>query len=113
MAGGVEEGDPLTVGQADLIGADMLGDAAGLAGRHVRLADRVEEGGLAMVHMPEDDHDRGPRLHVLGFVGYGLRLDLVLGLLLRRRVPAVLDIEDKSVLLGDLLRDGLVYRRIH
>ena len=39
----VEEGDLRLVGQRDLIGADMLGDAAGLARDDVGAADRVEQ----------------------------------------------------------------------
>ena len=43
MAGGVEEGDPLAVLQAHLVGADVLGDAAVLAGRHVGGAQGVQQ----------------------------------------------------------------------
>jgi hypothetical protein len=42
VAGGVQEGDRLVV-FVDLVGADVLGDAAGLAGRHLGLADRVQQ----------------------------------------------------------------------
>jgi hypothetical protein len=58
VAGGVEEGDLAPV-VLDLVRADVLRDAAGLAGGDVRLADRVEERGLAVVDMAEDDNDRG------------------------------------------------------
>ena len=36
----------------------MLGDAAGLARGDVRLADIVEQAGLAVVNVAHDDHDR-------------------------------------------------------
>ena len=42
----------------DLIGADVLGDAAGLAGDHVGLADGVEQRGLAVVDVAHDGDDR-------------------------------------------------------
>ena len=57
VARGVEEGDLLAV-LFDLIGADMLGDAAGFAGDHVGLADGVEQRGLAVVDVAHDGHDR-------------------------------------------------------
>ncbi len=44
----------------DLVGADVLGDAAGFAGRHVRLADRVQQRRLAVVDMAHDGDDRRP-----------------------------------------------------
>jgi hypothetical protein len=44
----VEEGDD-AARRLDVVGADVLGDAAGFAHRHARLADRVEERGLAVV----------------------------------------------------------------
>ena len=60
---GVQERDlPTTV--LDLIRADVLGDAAGLAGRHVRLTDRVQEARLAVVDMADDRHDRRSRDHL-------------------------------------------------
>jgi hypothetical protein len=42
----------------DLIGADVLGDAAGFAGHHVGLAERVEQRGLAVVDVAHDGDDR-------------------------------------------------------
>ena len=88
VAGGVDKGQvarrPLHV-----VGADVLGDAARLAGDHVGLADGVEDGGLAVVDMAHDRDHRRPgqgvaallsllllqRLH-FQFLGHGL-LDLV------------------------------------
>ena len=46
----------------DLVGADVLGDAAGLAGRHRGLADGVEQRRLAVVDVAHDRDDRGARL---------------------------------------------------
>ena len=43
----------------DLVGTDVLGDAAGLAGGDFGLADRVEQRGLAVVDVAHDrDHRR-------------------------------------------------------
>ena len=57
VARGVEEGDGLAV-VVDLVGADVLGDAAGLAGGDVGLADRVEQRRLAVVDVAHDRDDR-------------------------------------------------------
>ena len=48
----------------DLVGADVLGDAAGLAGDDVGLADRVEQRRLAVVDVAHDGDDRRPRHEV-------------------------------------------------
>ena len=78
VAGGVEEGDRLFV-VVDLVGADVLGDAAGLARRHLGLADRVQQRGLAVVDVAHDRHHRRPVLEArLGVVVFG-RLGLFLG----------------------------------
>ena len=53
----VDERDGLAAGGRHLIGADMLGDAAGLALGDVGLADGVEERGLAVVDVPHDGDD--------------------------------------------------------
>ena len=60
VAGRVDEGDLLAV-LLDLIGADMLGDAAGLAGHHIGVADGVEQRGLAVVDVAHDGDHRRPR----------------------------------------------------
>ena len=66
----VEEGDALAVLQPHLIGADVLGDAAVLAGDDVGGAQRVEQAGLAVVDVAHDRHHRRARrqmvVHVLG-----------------------------------------------
>ena len=43
----------------------MLGDAAGLPGDHVRVADRVEQLGLAVVDVTHDGDDRRARDQVV------------------------------------------------
>src|SRR6266480_921338 len=67
MAGGVDEGDlavrPVHLGR-DLVGADVLGDAARLPGHHVGVPDGVEQLGLAVVDMAHDRHHRRARLQV-------------------------------------------------
>ncbi len=67
MARGIDKGE-LLAGPVDLIGPDVLGDAARLAGDHVGLANPVEKRGLPVVHMAHDGHHRGPRHEVCGVV---------------------------------------------
>ena len=43
----------------DSVSADVLGDAAGLAGGDVGLPDCVQQRGLAVVDVTHDDNDRG------------------------------------------------------
>ena len=62
----VEEGDVLAVRQRDVVRADVLRDAAGLAGDDVGLADVVEQRRLAVVDVAHDGDDRRPRHEVLG-----------------------------------------------
>jgi hypothetical protein len=50
VARGVEKGD-YPFRRADMVGADMLGDASGLAGGDPGAPDIVEQGSLAMVYM--------------------------------------------------------------
>ena len=58
----------------------MLGDAAGLAGRHLGLADGVEQARLAVVDVAHDGDHRGPPLEVFGLVfGDLFELGLVVG----------------------------------
>src|SRR5690606_6060680 len=67
----VQEGDALTVAQPHLIGADVLGDAAGFARRHVGGAQGVQQAGLAVVDVAHDGHDRGAHVARVGVVGLG------------------------------------------
>src|SRR5680860_221155 len=63
VAGGVDEGDrPPVLG--DLVGTDVLGDAARLAGHDVGLADGVQQQRLAVVDVPHDGDDRRARLQL-------------------------------------------------
>src|ERR671910_2249416 len=99
----VEEGDDLVVGRVDLVGADVLRDAAGLARGHLRLADRVEQRRLAVVDVAHDGHDGGARLEVL-----------VVVLERRLRVLLVRDVDDLDLLV-ELVRehlDGVVGQRL-
>ena len=57
----VEEDDALAV-LVDLARADVLGDAAALAGGDLGRPDRVEQARLAVVDVAHDRHDRGARL---------------------------------------------------
>ena len=59
----VEEDDALAV-VGDLARADVLGDAAALAGRDLGRPDRVEEARLAVVDVAHHGDDRGARLKV-------------------------------------------------
>ena len=104
VAGGVDEGDQLAV-VVDLVGADVLGDPAGLAGHDVGLADPVQEERLAVVDVAHDGHDRraGPE--------QGLVLLLVvevLGLQLRFLLLAGVDEADVGVQLGGEQLDHVV-----
>ena len=64
MAGGIQEGDGLAV-DLHLIGADVLGDTAGLAAGHMGVADIVQQTGLAVVHMAHDHHHGGTGYQIL------------------------------------------------
>ena len=64
MAGGVQEGDRAAL-DVHLIGADVLGDAARLAGDHVGVADIVQQGGLTVVNVAHDHYHGGAGLEVL------------------------------------------------
>jgi hypothetical protein len=70
---GVEKHDAAAVAHVDVVGADVLGDAAGLALGDLRLPDRVEQRRLAMVDVTHDRHDRGARSDVfwLRLVAFG------------------------------------------
>ena len=67
----VQEGDLLAVFQTHLIGADVLGDAAGFAARDVGRAQGVQQRGLAVVDVAHDGHHGGARLGGALVVGLG------------------------------------------
>ena len=66
----VDEGDLLAFVGRHLVGADVLGDAAGFAARDVGVADGVEQRRLAVVDVAHDGDDGRARLQVLtAFLG--------------------------------------------
>ena len=65
----IDEGDLRARRRRHLVGADVLGDAAGFAARHVGGADGVEQRGLAVVDVAHDGHDRRARHEVGRVVG--------------------------------------------
>ena len=84
MTGGVDEGDGTAV-LDHLVGTDVLGDATGLTGLNVGVADAVEQLGLAVVDVTHDGDDRGAGDGVLVVVVHelfdteaGLKLYLLL-----------------------------------
>src|SRR5215469_16353480 len=111
---GVDEGDlavrPVHLGR-DLVGADVLGDAARLPGHHVGVPDGVEQLGLAVVDMAHDRHHRRPRLQVSALALVLTELD-VEGL---QQLPVLLlggDDLDVVVELGAEQMQGLVVHRL-
>ena len=59
------EKDDVPVFDMDMIGADGLGDPAGLTVDHVCLPDRIEKRRLAVIDVAHDRHDRRSWLEVL------------------------------------------------
>ena len=90
-----------------LVGADVLGDATGLAGHDVGRADAVEQQRLAVVDVAHDRDDRRPRLLGLGIVVVvvveeGLQLELLLlAGLHEQHVGADLEREQLDLLVGE------------
>ena len=82
VAGRVDE-DDLAALHLHLVGADVLGDAAGFAARHIGLANGVEQRGLTVIDVAHDgDHGSAAylilrvfgflhRLHGFDFVAHG------------------------------------------
>ena len=99
----VEEGDLRLVGQADLVGADVLGDAAGFARDDVGAADRVEQRRLAVVDVAHDRDDRRTRLERLGGI------DVARTCRCRRRFADALDAVAE---LGDQQLGGVLVDRL-
>ncbi len=107
MARRVDEGDALAALQHDLVGADMLGDAAGLAAHHVGLAQRVEERGLAVIDMAHDGDDGRPRDQRFGLVALiAAQSDLDVGLGDAADLVAELGDDDLGGVGVDRLVDG-------
>ena len=57
MSGSIQEGH-IPVSHLDAVGADMLGDAAGLSLRDVGMTDGVQNRGLAMIDVAHNHHNR-------------------------------------------------------
>ena len=114
---GVDEGDrPLVALQLGdhLVGADVLGDAAGLALADVGVADRVQQARLAVVDVTHDRDDRRPEHEVVLVarvlaVGDGEAVEQLAVLLLRADdldVVVHLAAEQLEDLVGDRLGGG-------
>ena len=76
---GVDEGDPTVVAVdlgVHLVGADVLGDATGLLGDDVGVAQRVEELGLSVVDVTHDGDDRRTGLEVVLVALVGAELEV-------------------------------------
>lgn len=111
MAGGVEEGDFAAV-ELDVIGADVLRDAASLAGNDVGFANCIQERGLAVVDMSHDSDNRRTLFQAFGCIGHRL-LDLfqvnchVLDLI------AVLGGQDGGSVVVQRMVDGYHHAHLH
>ena len=64
MAGRIQERNSLSIVFHN-VGADMLGDSAGLLRRYIRLTDRVQKRGFAVVDMAHNADDRRSGNHIL------------------------------------------------
>ena len=62
MTGRIDKGDAAAGRRSHLIGADVLGDAAGFARRNLGRANGVKQRGLAVVDVAHDGDDRRPWL---------------------------------------------------
>ena len=86
VARGVEEDDLAAgggrafLGELHLVGADVLGDAAGFAGGDVGFANGVEQRGLAVIHVAHDrDHGRTRNFKLAGVLGFENFFDGLVG----------------------------------
>ena len=61
MTRGVDERDFVPAIGDHLVGADVLGDAAGFARHHVCVTDLVEQRGLTVIHVAHHGDDRRTR----------------------------------------------------
>ena len=75
----VEEGNLAAGAELHPVGADMLGDAAGLVAGDIGLAQRVEKRRLAVIDVAHDGDHRRPGLEALLGVGRALEADLDIG----------------------------------
>src|SRR5688572_15163102 len=116
MARRVEEGHD-AARRLDVIGADVLRDAARLARRHLGAADVGEQRRLAAVDVAHDRDDRRPRQRLVGGLHACLQLFLdLVGLQHLGDVAHLLDHEHGRVLVHGLVdrrHDAHVEHRLH
>ena len=79
VAGGIDEGDFSAVA-FDLVGADVLRDAAAFAAGDVDADDLIQQRRFAVVDVAQERDDRRARLELIGFVGH--RIDEIVKLFL-------------------------------
>src|SRR5262245_54822550 len=111
----VDEGNHAGRG-LDLIGADMLGDAAGLARHDIGLADGIEQRRLAMVDMAHDGDDGCARLEVAGDIALAHQPFLDIGLRYAAHLVAELLGDELSGVgiddVGDLVHLPLLHQEL-
>ena len=95
------------LGGLDVVRADMLGDAAGLARRHLGAAYVVEQRGLAVIDMSHHGHHRRTRQHFERGIRFALQIILDdIFLAQHRGVAHLLDHQHGGVLLDHLIDRG-------
>ena len=72
---GIEKGHH-ALRSLDVVCADVLGDAAGLARRHLGAPDVIEQRGLAVIDVTHDGHHRRTGQHLESRVGLALQIVL-------------------------------------
>ncbi len=107
VAGRIHKGDRLTV-VLDAVGADALGDAAGLALGHFEVQNPVQQRGFAVVHVPQEGDHRRARLQLQGVAVGGLELLQQDGL----RVAELLELDRHAQLGGQQFSGLAVDRRV-
>ena len=109
MAWGIEEGDQLAIRRLHLVGADVLGDAAGFARDDAGLPDRIQKRGFAVVDVAHDRDDRRARQQ--GVVGILHGVDDLLDVGIGHADSLVAEFLDHQF--GGVGVDGLVHRDHH
>jgi hypothetical protein len=109
VTGGVDKSDQMVL-VLDLIGTDMLGNAAGFTRDNIGFSNGIKKGRFAMVNVPEDTDNRRTlfQLYSLFLGNFGLLLFSRLS-----TFPAVADFKIKAVLAGNLNRHRLFQGGIH
>jgi hypothetical protein len=102
----IEEGDLAPVGCPHLIGADMLGDAAGFARLDAGAAQRVEQAGLAVIDVAHDGDHRRAGLHLFGRIDVLIVADIDVGFADAFDLVPEFGDEQFSRILVDRLIDG-------